>query len=162
MRNHLQCQYLLRVVSWYRNDIMLQCIHSCFIVYQLQISLYFMCIPLPCNCPYLEKNVKFFFFTYESALQIVLNSNAHLKRELKVASLSLVYCYFCTATLLAHNVQHFISAKLWSVYCSYLKEKLILTLEILVQITACLMVFGQRIPNIFTNTQVAILCKIVM
>lgn len=43
-----------------------------------------------------------------------------------------------------------------------LKEKLILTLEILIQITKCLMVFGQRIPIIFTDRQIAILYKILM
>lgn len=39
--------------------------HSCFIVYQLRISLYYVhTIALICNCPHLEKNVYFIFFFF--------------------------------------------------------------------------------------------------
>lgn len=134
----------------------------CFIVYQLQISLYFMCIPLPCNCLYLEKNVYFFFYLWE-CLTDCIKFKCTFKNGIK--------SYFTFSGLLL-----FLNCEYLSTLCSTfhtcnnfevciavtLKEKLILDLEILVQITTCLMVFGQRIPTVFTNTQLATLCKIFM
>lgn len=124
MRKHFQCQYLLRVVSWYSNDITLQCIQNVDIQISLSISsrksLYCVHIPLPHDYPYIGKNV-LVSLPMRVPYRAVLNSNAHLKKGIKndftlLGLLSFLKCLLHIICNIANMKQ------LQKVYYSYLER----------------------------------------